>query len=66
MGPLAEGLGLKTSGRLGNSGPSWLIRRLVDIVVPVATVVLVVLGAALTGAFFWLLIRATGWLMDYR
>lgn len=63
MGPLAEGLGLAAGGRPGNSGPSWLIRRLVDVVVPVATATLAVLGAALTIAFFWLMIRATGWLM---
>ncbi len=61
MALLAEGLGL-TTGRPGSAGPSWFIRRLVDIAVPALTLVLVALGAVLTLAFFWLAIRATGWL----
>ncbi len=63
MRPLAEGLGFTTGGRLANTGPSWLTRRLVDVAVPLMAVVVVMLGAAATIAFFWATILATGWLV---
>lgn len=61
MQRVAEGLGLPLTSSPKLKRTSWLGRRLIDVVVPSISVVLVLLGAALTAVFFYLVILLTGY-----
>ena len=60
---VASGLGAAVDRKTRPSGPSWLFRRVVDILVPVVTAAAVITGALITAAFFWVVIWITGKLM---
>lgn len=63
---VADGLAAPSAASTHNSvGPSWLLRRLIDIAVPIATAILVLLGVVITCLFFYAVIWLTSALVEY-
>jgi hypothetical protein len=56
---VAAGLGVCANATSKSVGPSWLLRRLTDIAVPIGTAVLMLLGVLVTGLFFYAVIWLT-------
>jgi hypothetical protein len=60
MRDVAHGLGACVTWPQRADGPSWLIRRVVDLAVPLLLLLIVVVGAAATALFFALVVWIAG------
>jgi len=65
MRVVAAGLGASASASSKSAGPSWLVRRVIDIAVPIATGILVLLGLLITCLFFYAVIWITGAVVEF-
>jgi hypothetical protein len=60
---VASELGAAVNPKTSAKGPSWLVRRLVDVAVPLGVLLVIVAGAVLTALFFGAAIWLTGRMM---